>query len=367
MLSDFNYKLQLVTSAIIQALTFGIFTSALWRSIPTNRRPLWLAISSVIWFTLAQYQNSLWPFQTAWFLVSFFLAVALLCLNRASQLVDVPNSAWAVWSTLAAVAALLASFTSFQGTIVWLAGTAYLIGRQSYHLKQAFRTQLLRHWFISGAFSLILFTIVWRKLGGRLAIGGGKLSAWNLIYIFIGIHGNFWGNLGFLGLFFIGIVMLAFVGLALARVLFSKEKEAYALPVSLIAFGLGFVLFASLGRAKFGLWPASDSHYTAYSVMTYFGALCILLRRDETLPKLYPSRWGPLSVCRGHHSRHLHLVVQLCLARNGVARQRGYVRRRTRPLPRATRHRSYSFTFYRHRLGAPKRRIPGRSQVRPVW
>ena len=133
------------------------------------------------------------------------------------------------------------------------------------------------------------------KTGRPLGYRWGKVVSLEFDLHFIGVHGDFWGNLGFLGLFFMGIVMLALVGLALAQVFFSKEKEVYAVPVSLIVFGLSFVLIASLGRAKFGIGPASDSHYTAYSVMTYFGALCILLRRDETLPKLYPSRWGPLS------------------------------------------------------------------------
>lgn len=296
LLTSFNYKLQLLTGVLIQALTFLLFAAALWRSIPANRRPLWLAVSALIWFSLSQYKNLLWAFQTAWFLVSFFLAIASLCLQRASEMEE-REERWGTWFAVAVTAAVLGTFTSSQGTIIWLAGAALLIGSRSFKRKEFLRSRVLRSWLISAALTGSVAAYVWEKMGGGGAEGGGKFTLHIMRYIFVGIHGDFWGNLGVHGLTACGVVMLGFVCFALAKVYVSKERGAYALPVSLIVFGVCFVLLVSEGRAKFGIGPASDSHYTAYSVMTYFAVLSILMRQDDTIPKFYPSRWGLFVYC----------------------------------------------------------------------
>lgn len=291
--TDFNYKLQLVTGVLLQAVTFGVLTGTARRHIAEDRRPWWLTISALIWFSLAQYKDLLWAFQTAWFLISFCLATCLGCLHKAGELENAKRKS-GPWFAAAIIVALISSFASLHGIIVWLAGAVYLLGRQAYKSSEIFKDSLLRKWLVSASLAGLLVTCVWIKMGGGFTQGPEKFSLSNLLFIFVGVHGDFWGNVGASGLIWLGIEMLGFVCLALVKVLLSKEKVAYALPVALITFGICFVAMVAVGRVKFGVGPASDSHYTAYSLLTYFGVLSILMRRDETLPATYPVRWAPL-------------------------------------------------------------------------
>lgn len=281
LLSGFDSKLQLVSGVLIQALAFGIMAAALWRSVPEDRRPLWLALSSLIWFSLSQHKNLLWGFQTAWFLVTLLLAITLACLHRAKNLEG--RAGAGQWVALAAASALLASFTSTQGVIVWLAAAVYLLVRESYQVGAFFRSRISRLWMVAAVLAGGAFVSVWMLKGGGGAGGGGEFSMRAFGYIFVGIHGAFLGDVGVLGVAGFGAVMLVFVGLALIKALAAQDKAGYALPVALIVFGLVFVLLVAIGRAKFGTGAARDPHYTAYSLMTFFGALTIFLRRDAAV------------------------------------------------------------------------------------
>jgi hypothetical protein len=291
-LTDFNYRLQLVTGVLIQGVAFAVMASLVWRTIPQNRRPLWLSVAALIWFSWCQYKNLLWAFQTAWFLVTILLAITLFSLGRASR-TDATKDEEGTWFTVALVAALLATFTSSQGSIVWFAAAVYLAGERSYNIREVLKTSLFRKWLVSSVVACFLASYVWFKLGGGVAGGGGKFTLRTCIYIFFAAHGDFWGNLGVHNLAVMGVVMLSFVCLALLKVAFSKERSVYAVPVSLIAFGTCFVVLMALGRAKFGMGSAWDSHYMAYPILNYFGVLTILIRQNDGMPKFYRSRWVP--------------------------------------------------------------------------
>jgi hypothetical protein len=293
--TGFDYKLQLVTGVLIQGLTFLLLAWAVWKSIPQGRRSYWLAFSSLILFSLAQYKNLLWAFQTAWFLVSLLLVINLICLQRASEIDAARGDGASAWFTGAVFAALLASFTSFQGSIVWVAGGVFLFARCSFKLKESLRNILFRRWAISAVLSVIVITYIFEKLGG-FGPETGVFHLRTFLDIFIGVHGDLWGNWGVHRLLRFGFLMLALLLVALAQVCLSKEKAEYAFSVSLMAFGVLFVFLISLGRARFGSDMAGDSHYTAYPILTYFGVLSILYRKDDSLPKFYPSRLGQFCV-----------------------------------------------------------------------
>jgi hypothetical protein len=276
--TGFNSKLQLVTGVVLQAITFVVLTGAIWKSISPNHRPYWLGLSALICFSLSQHKNLLWAFQTAWFLVTFFLAVTLASLHHAKSLE--PTTERTYWLTVAIASAFMASFTSAQGVIVWIAGAAYLLAADAYSLSNFFRNSISRSWILAATITGLVFSYIWFKQGGGMAGGGGEFSLRAFFYIFLGIHGAFWGDVGVVGVAALGLAMLSFVALALFKAFTSHKKTVYALPVALIVFGTCFVLLVAMGRAKFGTGAARDPHYTAYSLMTYLGVLSIFLRDD---------------------------------------------------------------------------------------
>ena len=281
LLSGFDSKLQLVSGVLIQTVAFTILAAAIWRTVPESRRPLWVAFSSLVWFSLSQHKNLLWAFQTAWFLVTLLLAITLASLHRAKALEG--RSGMGRWLATAAIAALLGSFTSTQGIIIWLAGAVYLLVSENYNFAAFFQRRLNQMWMFAALLAGLAFVLVWIGKGGGGAGGGGEFSLLTSLYIFVGVHGAFLGDVGVFGVAAFGVVMLLFVALALIKAVTAEDRAGYALPVALVAFGLFFVLLVAIGRAKFGTGAARDPHYTAYSLMTYFGTLTILLRQDATV------------------------------------------------------------------------------------
>jgi hypothetical protein len=277
-----NSKTLIVTGVIIQGLSFTIFSFILLEEIPKKKRALWLVLASLICFSLSQYKNLLWAFQTAWFLVTFLLAVTLACLHHSYKL-EVLNLGRG-WLALAIIAAVLASFTSFQGTIVWFAGAFYLFGLQSYRFDNFFTSITPRIWIAAALLAGICFVTVWCMNFG-VAHGGNFsiFSIFSIFYIFFGIHGTFFGDGGVFGVAIFGFVMVCFILLSLAKVFLSANKRIYALPVSMIVFGVFFVALISIGRAKFGIGAARDPHYNAYTLISYVGVLSIFMTTDPVV------------------------------------------------------------------------------------
>jgi hypothetical protein len=101
---------------------------------PYLQRPLTFLpvfLLGVVWFSVADVENSLWSFQAAWYLVVFFfVAMAYFLVNRRKHL--------NVYFGLAIVAAVMASITEVQGFAVWAVGLICIAwgspwGRRTYY------------------------------------------------------------------------------------------------------------------------------------------------------------------------------------------------------------------------------------------
>ena len=77
---------------------------------------------ALLLFSFVQYQNSLWGFQMAWYLVMLAFAIAVFLLDR-------PTLSWLVL-TGAIGAAVLGSFSSLQGFFIWPIGLMLLLYRR---------------------------------------------------------------------------------------------------------------------------------------------------------------------------------------------------------------------------------------------
>lgn len=86
------------------------------------RAPLWFIPVPLLIFTLGQSENILWAYQIAWFIVLTALIASLAILD-AKQRLNVG------WMSLAVAFAVVASYSSFQGLLVWPAGAVVLMSK----------------------------------------------------------------------------------------------------------------------------------------------------------------------------------------------------------------------------------------------
>ena len=83
--------------------------------------PLPTLFVGCLWFSLADFENALWGFQFAWYLVVFCLLAMCLCLSWR------PVTVLGVGA--AAGFAIIASYSSLQGLILWAVGVLVLMWR----------------------------------------------------------------------------------------------------------------------------------------------------------------------------------------------------------------------------------------------
>ncbi len=107
-------------------LTAGVMAAALALLMGLVRRtadiPLvWMVPVPFLFFSLAQVGNLLWAFQLAWMLILLCLMVSLHGLESSQRHPSL--------FLLACLAALIASFSSLQGLLLWPVGLVYGLGR----------------------------------------------------------------------------------------------------------------------------------------------------------------------------------------------------------------------------------------------
>jgi hypothetical protein len=107
-------------SALLLTTSIGIILWVCRREM--RRSPLWFVGIPVLGFTLAQYENTLWAYQIAWYIVLFALVSSIAILLEIPRL-SVP------WMVLAGVLGVISSYSSFQGLLVWPAGFVILLAR----------------------------------------------------------------------------------------------------------------------------------------------------------------------------------------------------------------------------------------------
>ena len=118
--THFNIVVEQYLSAL---LLFGATTLV----VLTHRRYRpdlpWFAYLPVVLVMLCvtQYENALWGFQIAWYLILFCLAVTVWALGR-----DQPSRAMVI---LAMAAGVVGSYSSLQGLLIWVCALVLLRGK----------------------------------------------------------------------------------------------------------------------------------------------------------------------------------------------------------------------------------------------
>ena len=240
--------------------------------IATHRRrsrsaPLiWYLPVIVLLFSFVQFQNTLWGFQMAWYLVTLGLATALYFLDR-------PILTQAAF--LAAIAAtVVASYSSLQGLIVWPVGFALLYLRRRsprqlivwcalavvatalyfYHLHVSQNnnlTYIFTHPIASLKFFLFLMGSV---LGVQITKHPGAEIAFG------------------------GVVVALSIGLVV-RYWRRDNQTARPFGLALVLYGLLFGASITEGRASSFLW--APSRYSTCGLLTLAGCYLVLLDRSE--------------------------------------------------------------------------------------
>ena len=251
---------------------------------------------ALLGLSVVQYQNTLWGFQLAWFMVLLALAVAILLLDR----VDL---SWLILGG-AIVAAVVGSFSSLQGLLIWPAGLVLLYYRRrslpcvgvwiaaavastvlyfhNYDFSVTPESQFARHHPLA-TIKFFLFAIG-DVVGKPVSLGSTDT---NNIYVVL------------FGLFIVALAVGTVVICGLRR----DVRSSSPVGIALICYGLLFAALITQGRSFLGFGGASFSRYTTFDLLILVGIYLALLGRVPGASLDLTSADPAVGQVRSHHPR----------------------------------------------------------------
>jgi hypothetical protein len=272
----FNIQVEEFLSGVMLVVATTFIILAHRRRSPSTP---WLYYCPVAILTLSivQYGNSIWGFQLAWYMVLLSLAGTVLILDRAVL----------TWVALAGalVVAIVGSFSSLQGLIIWPMGLVLLYFRRR-PLPQ------IGVWIAVAAADAVLYFHNFDFATSSLYPQYARTHLFDALKFYLFAIGDVVGKPVGLGtsnpdnvlviLFGLVIVVLA-VGSVLICGLRRDERTGSPVGIALIVYGLLFVAMITQGRSFLGLGAASFSRYTTFDILILVGIYLALLDRRRVI------------------------------------------------------------------------------------
>lgn len=246
-----NSRAVMLVSACLLTASLLLIGVLAVRSLRVDR--LWLIPVALLTMGLVQFGNALWAFQLAWYLAMFLTLAALAT-------IEMIGDRW-LGLGLALVPALLASYCSLQGLLVW--PLALLYGAA---LGWRWRHALC--WVAVGVAATVAY--LWNfgplqpashPLLGLREPGKAIDFAARLVGQMYPFHHALLGGLTVLA-------SLAVIALVARE---GRDWTRFRLPLALLVLGLLFDLMVTVGRLPLGTAAAGASRYTTYNLLLLVG------------------------------------------------------------------------------------------------
>ncbi len=286
---NYNIDLEEYLSVVMLFGSTALFIWSHKRRSP-NTPLLFYCPVAFLTLTLSQWQNALWGFQMAWYLVVLSLAVSMALLDR-PQLAARPDWPRSAWPTLvaAALVAVVGSYSSLQGLLIWPVGLVLMYHRR--WPRWAFLS-----WIGVAVVTVVLYFhnfATTRVDNPWLVLSHAYLGIRVFLFALgdvVGVQENLQDppNAGVMA-FGIAIFVLA-VFVVLRWGIRRDEHSGAPVGIALIVYGLLFDALMTQGRFWLKFHAASQSHYTTNDVLVLVGIYLTVLtgtarpRADEVRP-----------------------------------------------------------------------------------
>ena len=259
--SQWNINYQLCLSIGLAVLTFIALYSLSSMQVKNAGDNLWhLAniLTCILLCSLVQYENWLWGFQLAWFLVNLCFVAAVYALLSNHKLLPY------IKISIAAVFCFIASFSLAQGLLSWLAAIPAVVALEGNVVEKRKRLIL---WILLFFATCAIYSIDYHP-SRKTSIISLLNKPLVVIDYFLSLLGSpivrLSGISALVGLLIFGIFLFLAVHFVIK---ISEHREA--LPwLSIGLFSVLSALFITAGRAEFGAIQAIESsRYTSNSIL----------------------------------------------------------------------------------------------------
>lgn len=290
--TDYNILAQLYLSGVAFVAAVGLI---IWTHRLRSPGMPWLFYCPVVLMLLSfvQYGNTLSGFQLAWAMVLLALTLALYFLDR-------PTLGWLALAA-AITAAVVGSFSSLQGLLIWPSGLVLL-----YHRRRPLNVVTI--WVVAAILSTTIYFYDYDfhqgETGGYRYALAHPVDALKFFFYAIGdVIGAQPSRTSTTGpVIGLGILIFAVAIVVLVRCNRRRhETDGTPLGSALICFGLLFAATVTEGRLGLGGGLAAQSRYTTFDLLIPIGCYVAVLDWPSPLA-VTSNRQPPASTARATES-----------------------------------------------------------------
>jgi hypothetical protein len=232
-------------------------------SFSLSRIPIWIIIIPLFVFNLRQSQNLLWAFQIAWYIVLAFVVLSLFFIEKGYAVSGIYSKT--IFYSMAALFAIIATYSSAMGAMVWFAGGIQLLAK--YHYNREKRIQLwacILSWIIIGSIAIYFYYS-----------GLNSTIKENIVYLighpFKFIH-FFFSLISLTSVhalsiiaFPIGIIIFIISIFVLYKSYKNKRLKENSFWIALYVFSMMFSLITTIGRSPINFEYTDRARYTIFT------------------------------------------------------------------------------------------------------
>lgn len=252
--------------------------------------PWWFVLLLFFVFNLAQYQNLLWGFQLSFVMPLTFSMLAFYLIDYVYTQKQVTNIVNAGWFILAIFSAVVASFSSAPGLIVWPVGAFLLM---LYSIKAPRQLMYFVSWCFVGIASWIFYFNDYIKPDAHPSLLQHPIAFLEYFCAVVGgllptfFHYHFPVLAAIVGVV-AGLCILGVGIFTLFKVIKQRETKKYAFWLAVGGYSITVLALISFGRSGFGISHACISRYVTYSIPLIVAIIVLffnVVKGSETLRK----------------------------------------------------------------------------------
>jgi len=273
--THFNVVVEECISGVLLAISVGLL-------VVTHRRRVgpisWIYYcpAAFLMFSFVQYQNALWGFQLAWYLVLVTAALTIYLLDR-----------WVLtWPVvvIAIMSSVITSLSSLQGLLIWPIGLLLMFDR-----RRPLPFKIV--WIVAAALTAVVYfaNFSTASAGPTFYAIQHPVDAAEFYLVVVGdvVGANVttMNGTGIAVLLVGSIIILASTWALVTRRAMGQAAGGLPIAAALICFGLLFGATVTQGRVSVGLSAASQSRYSTFTLLALVGLYLFVLER-VMLPRM---------------------------------------------------------------------------------
>ena len=270
--SQMNSKLFMFMNMIMLFIVFSCFYLIAKKqfSFSLSKIPVWIIIIPLFVFNFRQSQNLLWAFQIAFYMVLTFAVLSLFFVEKAYS-VSIPYLK-PVYLFLAVLFAIIATYSSAMGAMVWIAGGVLLQIKNNYkNGKQIQPWLIILSWIIIGSIAVYFYysglqSTIKQNLFYLLAHPFKFIHFFFSLISLTSVH-----SLSIIA-FPIGIFIFSISIFVLFKTYSNKRLKENGFWVAIYVFSMMFLIITTIGRSPIAFEYTDRARYTIFSSLFILSA-----------------------------------------------------------------------------------------------